>query len=251
MRCYTHALILIVLLLPTLARAQSLTVICEENMPPFSWTEDNQAKGIAVEVIQAILKELDLSVSVQLYPWARAYRMGLNHSNTLICTMARTKEREQKFKWAGEIFSSPPVLLALRYRTDIHIASFNDLNKFRIGTHRDSFRERYLLSKGLILGESVIPEGSNILNYKKLKKGRVDLWSIPLLLGYYIVHQDGGRHEELVQVAYSLQELPQGQHIAFSLDTDDEVVDAFKRALSEIKNNGTYEKIFNKYMYDE
>ncbi|WP_159738418.1 substrate-binding periplasmic protein [Vibrio atypicus] len=248
MNYFIKGLIAFSLIFNAPAHANKVTIICEEGMYPFSWSEGNIARGIVVELVQAMLDEMNRTDTILIYPWSRTYKAGLTVPNTLICTMAKTKQREALFKWVGEVFSSPPVLLALKSRTDIKADSLEDLKKYRIGTHRSSFREKHLISKGFVVGENLVSENNNNINYRKLNKGRIDLWSVPLLLAYEIIEEEELDPEEDLQIIYTLKELPQGQDMAFNIETPDEIVDAFRHTLKTLKENGTYDRIMSKYI---
>ena len=250
MKSLGNLLLVGTLLFAPLSSATDIDILCEQGMRPFSWTENGTPKGIVIEMIEAMLADMNENETIQVYPWGRVYKLGLTTPNTLICTMARTAEREPLFKWVGEVFSSPPVLLALKHRNDIKVDTFQDLKNYSIGTHSASFREKYLIARELEIGKNVFPANSNAFNYEKLKKGRVDLWSVPLLLAYDIIHDHGELPEETVQIVYTLDELPQGQYMAFHIDTPDQIVDQYRTALQNIIANGTSDEIINRYLRD-
>ncbi|KGY07780.1 substrate-binding periplasmic protein [Vibrio sinaloensis] len=232
----------------TSAKGTDINILCENGMHPFSWQENGVPQGIVIEMIEAMLNVMGDEQTIETYPWGRVYKLGLTTPNTMICTMARTAEREPLFKWVGEVFSSPPVLVALKHRDDIQVDSFQDLRKYSIGTHSSSFRERYLVARELEIGVNIFPANSHQLNYEKLKKGRVDLWSIPLLLAYDIINNNNEIPNETIRIVYTLDELPQGQFMAFNIDTPDHIVSRYREALETIKSNGTSEEIISRYI---
>ncbi|WP_070969446.1 substrate-binding periplasmic protein [Vibrio sonorensis] len=240
-------ILLVSIMLSPLSYSAEVRILCEDEMYPFSWQENGEPKGVVVEMVQSMLDDMGKQNPIEIYPWNRVYKLGLTSPYTMICTMAKTAERSPQFKWVGEVFSSPPVLLALKGREDIDIESFQDLKNYTIGTHRGSFREKYLVARGLYLEKHLFSENSNSSNYKKLKKGRIDLWSISLLLAYQILLEQDENLDEKLRIVYTLDELPQGQHMAFQLSTPDDLVEQYREALRNIKENGTHEAIVNKY----
>lgn len=77
--------------------------IVTEELPPYNMTQDGQITGMSTEVVQAVLKEVGMSAPIQSMPWARAYDIALNSENTLIYSITRTRQRENLFKWVGDI----------------------------------------------------------------------------------------------------------------------------------------------------
>ena len=224
---------------------QSIQIVGENRLPPLSYEENGIEKGIAVEMVQATLKELNNDSTIKLYPWARAYWMALHEKNTLIFPMSRTRKRESMFKWVGAIAPNTSYLFALSSRTDINIKRLDDLKKYTIGTLIDGFRNNYLHAKGF--DRNLQATASLKENYYKLKSGRIDLWSSNELTASYIIKSEGD-DPSLVKKAYKLDELPtNGYYMAFSMNTSDEIVERFIKALKKIKRDGTYKRLEAKY----
>ena len=66
------------------AYGEPVQIVGEAKLPPLSYKENNKITGMAVEIVQATLKELNNHTEIKLYPWARAYRMVMEEKNTLI-----------------------------------------------------------------------------------------------------------------------------------------------------------------------
>ncbi|MCP4400008.1 MAG: amino acid ABC transporter substrate-binding protein [bacterium] len=153
--------------LPT--SAQELTIACEANLPPFSYKEDGEVKGVVIEILHALLQKVGRTDEIRLYPWARLYNVGLEDDNMLICAITHTAERDALFQWCGEIVVSPLVLFALTSRDDIEeMSDVEALKQYEIGTLRNAQREQYLIKKGLVVGEHLAPVKSYRQNYLKL-----------------------------------------------------------------------------------
>jgi len=63
-----------------------------------------------------VMPETDLGGDVRFYsneiPWTEGYQRTLDEKNTVLFLTARLPQREQLFKWAGQIVSIKYVLLA-------------------------------------------------------------------------------------------------------------------------------------------
>ena len=228
------------------AKAQDITIVTE-NYPPYHYEQDGVVVGQGTETVQAVLDVLHIRARIGIYPWARAYYMALNDKNTLIYGIARTPQRENLFKWIG--VSSPVryCLFALASRNDIHVRTLEDARHYTIGTVRDDIIEQYLLENGFQIRDQIEPNSSYEANLKKLISGRIDLWGVVDLTGYYLARSNQYPEDRIKEV-YCLKDLSaEGAYMAFSKNTPDALVDRFRDALRHIKADGTYDRILSKY----
>ncbi len=237
----------VVLILITISAFAQEVKIVTENYPPYNYEENGKVKGVSTEIVRAVLKEMGLNIKITVYPWARTYRLALEEPNTLIYSIARTPEREHKFKWVGVIAPADQVLLSLKERTDIKLNNLDDTRKYKIGTVRDDVIEHHLLSNGFKVGKNIDRCNNYNSNIKKLLRKRIDLCAIGKLVGYNILRKIGHEPGDTVKQVYRFDVLSKGVNMAFQKDTPDEVVNKFRRGLKKIKENKTYDKILSKY----
>jgi polar amino acid transport system substrate-binding protein len=237
----------VVLILITISAFAQEVKIVTENYPPYNYEENGKVKGVSTEIVRAVLKEMGLNIKITVYPWARTYRLALEEPNTLIYSIARTPEREHKFKWVGVIAPADQVLLSLKERTDIKLNNLDDTRKYKIGTVRDDVIEHHLLSNGFKVGKNIDRCNNYNSNIKKLLRKRMDLCAIGKLVGYNILRKIGHEPGDTVKQVYRFDVLSKGVNMAFQKDTPDEVVNKFRRGLEKIKENKTYDKILSKY----
>lgn len=225
----------------------TVTCVTEENRPVNFW-ENGKVTGFSTEVVEAVLKEIDVPADIQIMPWARAYATALHKENVLIFSIMRTPEREHLFKWVGVI--SPPdssYLYALRER-HIKLDNLGDALRYKIATINGDAREQYLESKGFVKGRQLHGNAQPKTNYEKLKLGRVDLWAMSDLVAADIVRRDGGELSKTLVRALQLTELGSGgSYMAFGPQTDDVLVDRFRKGLDAIKANGTFAALQKKW----
>ena len=87
------------------ANAQEIKIYTEIS-PPFQIVDSNgKLTGITTEVVRAVLKQINITTKINIVPWARAIYYGDNEPNTLLFSMIRTPERENKYVWIGSINS--------------------------------------------------------------------------------------------------------------------------------------------------
>jgi polar amino acid transport system substrate-binding protein len=75
---------------------------------------------------------------------------------------------------------------------------------------------------------------------------KIDIFPIGEFVAYHIAHQEGQAFNNLEKTMY-VKDMSADLYMAFSKQTPDVVVEKCKKALFEIRKDGTYEKIKLKY----
>ena len=149
-------------------------IILTENLPPLNYVKDGELVGPSVDIVKEIQKRVGSDDKIQVYPWARAYKMALEEENVVLFGTTHTKARDKIFKWIGPLATKRDILVAKK-GSGIKISTLNEAKKVRhIGTLRDDTRERLLLERGF---KNLEPVSDEQLNAQKLILGRIDLWA--------------------------------------------------------------------------
>ena len=234
------------LLLPwPLYGAEPLRVVTEE-LPPYSMTIDGKPDGMATELVQAVLKEMGETCSIQVMPWARAYDTALNGHNVLIYSIARTPAREPLFTWVEPIAPGNWKLYSLN--PNLRLRSLDEARRYQIATVKDDVGEQFLLDNGFELGKNLQSSNRYNINYEKLRMGRVDLWIVNETNAHYIVRQQGLEPAQALYPALDLKNLGgNGLNIAFSHNTDAEIIARFRQGLEKVRASGKIQAIYAKW----
>ena len=215
-----------------------------ENFPPFQIKETGTPlRGFAVELVSAMIIKADIEAEIQVYPWARAYRLAQVKPNTFIFSIARSEEREGLFKWVGDYFTVRDGIFALTSRSDIVLSTINDAINYVTAVPRGDNAAVDLERLGFT---------DKQLNYvtcqtqciKMLQAGRVDL-NMNNTLGFFSVTEKLGFDRSQFKVALVLSEKYLG--IAASRNTSDELVEKMRDALEKVKTDGTYARLVEKW----
>lgn len=222
--------------------------VVTEDLPPYNFVENGVVTGSSTEVVRAVFREVGMEAKITVLPWARAMNETLTKPNVLIYTIATTPERQNLFKWVGEINSGKVVVYCLKARP-ITLRSLEDAKKYRVGVIFQDFRQDYLLRHGFVEGENLESANSHALNYAKLKAGRIDLWPMDVSVMNYYVRHAGDDPDAILIPVLEMPSLDAETHfsMAFSRQTPDELVDRFRRGLKKIKDDGTYDAILQKW----
>lgn len=221
--------------------------ILTEEYPPFNYTDKGKITGLGTEVVQAVLKEINIEGQFQSVPWARAYETTQNSENVLIYSINRSKEREKLFKWVGQITPVDFYLFSLKSR-NIQLADLNNAKNLQVGTVNQDVGEQFLASQGFVVGHNLQSSSKYELNYEKLKLGRIDLWVMNELSAYYIARQAGDDPTAVLQKALRLPDVSGGNYMAFGPKTPDALVERFRKGLEAIKKNGIYDALQKKWL---
>lgn len=219
-----------------------------EVYPPYGMKKEGKITGLSVEVLGEILKKIGSSQSLEdvvLTSWARAYTYAQTKKNSMVFSTTRTQEREKIFKWVGPVADTTIGIFALKSK-GIKIHSLKELEKYKIGTVAKDIGEQ-MLEKNGVSPKNIFPiSGTNSieLSFKKMQHGRIDMFAYSTEVAAYQAKLEG-IDISLYEVVHTLKK---GKlYFAFNKNTDDEIIKKWQKALDEIKTEGIYEKIVNKY----
>jgi len=164
--------IALLLFMPTAGMAESLKVAFA-HWPPWKITEGKRIEGIDADIVRAIGKQLDVSVTFTVCPWPRCIDMAKQGDVDLITSFGRTPSREEFVHYLGPPYITEQVVFYLRKDHALMVEKYGDLGGKKIGT---------------IKGSSYFPEFDNdqsldktALNmepqlFEMLSTGRIDLF---------------------------------------------------------------------------
>ena len=233
----------------TLLQAVDGLNIITEIYPPYNFKEKGELKGISVDLMVLMLKKLNSSQTrnnIKLWPWARGYREVLEKKNACLFSTTRTRKREKHFKWVGPITSTTISIFA-RKEKKIKFNSLQDIKKYRIGVVLDDIGEQLLVSAGIPLISLDRMGGVNVIlqSIKKLDRNRIEVFSYEENAVKWQMKANGINADNY-EVVYTLKK---GElYYAFHKDAPDALLNKLQNALDELKNEGEYQKILNKYL---
>ncbi len=227
-------------------QAEEIHIVTEE-FPPFQYEKNDKIVGMATELVRTTLDEAGIRYTLEIYPWPRAYDKALLHKNVLIYSMSRSEQREKLFKWVGVVAPLKNYFFKLKDRRDIRIKTLEDAKRYDIGTVRDDNRTQFLVKHGFMIGQNIEQMPSDTLNIRKLFKKRIDILPIDEASLYYRL-RDLGFETSKVEKAFYIKGLSNDLYMAFSLKTDNAIVEKTRRAWKQINQDGRYKRIKAKYV---
>lgn len=215
-----------------------------EEYPPYNMTKNGQLTGLSVEVLELMLQKLDSKQTkkdMEVMPWARAYTLIQKKKDTMLFVMARTKQRENLFKWVGPVGSSVVALVAKKEK-NIKINSIEDIKKYKIGTVKDDVAELAVKELGITNFDSISGTNSIATSIKKLQRDRIDLFAYMYQPKSWKVKNFNPDDYENV---YTLKK--NDFYYALHKDTDTKIVEKLQKTLDGLKEQGIVQKISAKY----
>jgi polar amino acid transport system substrate-binding protein len=226
--------------------ADSLVLMSEE-FPPYNFTDNNgDRKGTSIDLMVLILERMNSQKTrkdIEMLPWTRAYQKIQKEKNTVLFAMVKTTEREKLFKWVGPISTANNALIA-RKSQKIKIGSIEDAKKYTIGVVRDAAAAE-LVRKAGIPWENLNVVAKPEQNILKLERGRIDLIAYDEIVTRWILRDKGMKPEDF-ETVYLLEK---GEHyFAFNKDTPDALIQRMQAILDDLKKEGKYQEILDKYL---
>lgn len=230
--------------LPSLWAKENKINIVTEEWAPYNYSENGSLRGLSVEIVQHIIQRLKGNIHIQLYPSMRAAHMLNNVPGTMLITMFRTPEREDKYKWIGPL-DDGAIYFHKKKGNPLVISNLEDAKKVKkIACRHGGLVFNTLKAAGFNNLDSSSTDGTSV--YKKLLLDRCDLGISDTPLGVkHLLRQMDYPTDALVQTAVKVIEST--LYIACSKDISDDEIKLWQKTLDEMKASGLYAKIHKKY----
>lgn len=227
--------------LPAETPPEILQLVTEE-YPPVTFTREGRVTGFVTDIVREIISRQQIPDNIRLTTWGNAYNLALHNPNVVLFSTERTPARENLFQWVGPVGKNSAILYAKK-GAGISITSLEEAKKVgAIATTTDWFTEQHLKSSGFNnLRSAPLP----MTNVRQLMAGEVQLSIFTDLTIPEIVKDAGYRLADLEPVfTVSTTEF----YLAFSRGTPRETVDRWQAVLNDLKLDGTFEKIYRRYL---
>lgn len=190
------------------------------------------ATGPTAQLVAALGQRLQRPGPVQVLPFARALATAENEPNTLVGLIARSAERESRFRWICPVLDYEVSVYRLR-KSVVVAGSVADLKALRIAGVMQDIKTNYLQRNGII----VIPASDEDEAVRLLLHGRVEaIASHPAALRQRL--RGMGERVDIVDVLMPLPELSSKLWLAFGATTAPAVADRFSAACDAMAKNG-------------
>ena len=228
------------------AGANDLRIGVEAAYKPFSWKEpDGTLKGFDIDIAMALCKQMGRTCTLVEHDWESIIPALLaNKFDAIIASMSITEERKKKVAFSDKYYGMLTKFIA-RKGSNLNVTPDGLAGK-RVGVLRGSIHQCYM--------EKVFPNTELVLYgtqeevFLDLTAGRIEAQisgAFQALDGF--LHTEAGEGFEFVgEDQYDAQCHGEGAGIALRKG-EDELRDAFNRAIEALRADGTYARINAKY----
>ena len=222
--------------------------------PPAEYIENNQPKGINVDIVNEVLRRMGHDCVIEFVPWQRAISMVKNGSADGIIDAAFKKERAEYLHYPSEEIYIEEWYCFKRKSFDLTFdEGISNAGEISLGISR-GFVYGGLIQDLIVENKfkSIQSVPGNELNIKKLVRNRFDAFVgvkatilyISKKLGYIdeieVIKKTGTDTDYLLSSSKT--------YLGFSKQTiKKEIADKFSKVLTEMKEDGTFAKITKKY----
>ena len=223
--------------------AQPLTIVTGE-WAPFT-SEKMDGYGFASEVTTAVIQQMGMEVKYEFYPWKRCEHLIQKGKAWGAIPYAKNEDRETKYAFSDGLVFSRSVFFYYKDKLDgVDWKSYKDLKPYKLGGVLGYGTHENLEKQGLTV--EFTPDVT--MSFKKLKAGRIDLFSMNELVGRDLIQKLFPDEVSLFNVLPT-PELEDSLFLIVDKNNAEAVqrLETFNKALKVIKENGVYQAILKKY----
>lgn len=211
-----------------------------ESYPPYNYEEGGVLKGVAVDLVRAVMRDADISYTLSMQPWARAYALALNKSDYCVFSTVHNKERDHLFEWVEPLFTTQTYLVK-KQGSPVNPKTLEEAKAYLVGTQLGDHTVEILKEEGF---PRVDLTSTIELSLNKLLAGRVDL--IPIANQMIIeLRLKGVPIAPTVLLSSSVDSLACNRH------TDPAVVERMRSSLKKLVTDGTRDRIYSVYGFSD
>ena len=218
-----------------------LQVLTEES-PPLNFTKDGEIAGLATEVVRELVKRTGTGGNIRLVPWQEGYQTLLEQPDVALFSTVMTAERKPLFQWVGPLAVLDTNLYAPK-GSGLAIANLDDARKLgKIATVTKYYSEQILQKEGFTNTQSYPNREATV---RALLDGKVQLLASSNLGMPAALKKMGGSMDDVETVFTLSTDL---FYIAFSKGTSPALVARWQDALDEMKRDGSFAKIYARWL---
>jgi ABC-type amino acid transport substrate-binding protein len=217
-----------------------ITVASNIAYPPFESSPKGRPRGFDIDLMNEIGKRAGFEVEYENVRFDTILR-GLDTDlfDAAISAMTITEDRERQIDFSDPYFNADQALLVA---SDSEVHSIDDLAQEPVGVQAGSTGQ--IKGEELLDGEQI----GEIMHYRTigdafaaLEDGKVE----------GVIYDLSAAHRKIVESDGEIrfvEPISTGEQYGIAFPKDSPLVDPVNRALAEIKDDGTYEKLYKKWI---
>lgn len=211
----------------------------DKNFPPYEFIDDDgEYRGFNVDLLRALALELGIEVRFVPMDWVDAYVALQQGEIDGLLGMSFNEQRQELYDFSNQYLINSIVTFVRKDST--YIVNMKDLKGRRVAVQRSDYAAHLLAETGEI---EVVFFADLDEAFQQLLNKRVDAVVGNRLTGLYII-QKGRIANEVKIVGDELNQTPYGIAVQKG---NTELLQALNSGIEELKRNGTYQKIYEKW----
>ncbi|MGP0174305.1 substrate-binding periplasmic protein [Pseudomonas sp. NCHU5208] len=220
--------------------AAELHLYTEDNRP-YSFLEAGKPDGMAVQVVEELVRRSGQPAQIELVPWTRGYHQVQREADAALFPVVRTPEREALFQWVGPIAVGRTGFYSRR-EDNIRVHDLDDVR--RLGTlavPKQWYIHEHLLMLGMdnLHGVARPADMVRLFHHGRVKLLVANDLSLETLLA--------GEGMSVDQVQWQFDLMPNASYIAFSKSAPAERVARWRQLLSGMRADGSLEHLYRQW----
>lgn len=228
---------------PAVAQASGKVyrVVSEITYVPFILRDDKgQVSGFEFELLNAIAEKRGFQLKFEAHTWKGIFdTLTQNKADIVSAGVTINEERKQKYAFTTPYFKSTTAVMVLDKSP---IRSFADLQKYQISVKNGTSSDEFAKQQGVPVDKIQYKE-TTWLMVKNVMSGHTEaaIEDIGPLKYYEQQYKDKGLR------VVTDEKLPQFDYGFVVRQNDKELLDQLNKGLEEIKQDGTYDRLYKKY----
>jgi ABC-type amino acid transport substrate-binding protein len=217
-----------------------ITVASNIAYPPFEFSPKGRPKGFDIDLMNEIAKRAGFEVRYENVQFDSILR-GLDADlfDASISAMSITAERERQLDFSDPYFNADQALLV---DSGSKIKSIDDLSDATVGVQSGS--------TGQLKGEDLDDDGQigEVKTYRTIGEAFSDLRAGKI---DGVIYDLSAVHKKLTENEGKLryvESIPTGEQYGIAFPKDSPLVEPVNQVLAEMKEDGTYEKLYKKWI---
>ncbi len=238
-------LAVLVLLSAAPTRGAGLSVpLATGEWPPYAG-EQLAGGGVAVELVQAVFREMGRQADIRFLPWRRCEASVRGGLVWAAFPYAKTPERQAGFFFSDPLIEGRDVWFYFGDRMrGVAYDDLTELRSYRIGMASGYWYEEMFRQAGL----EVDPSSSDLVGLAKLRAGRLDLFPMNELTGIWLIERYFPEQRQNFGILEQPLRSNQNALIVSKVYPGGLLLlGEFNLALRKIKANGVYQRIMGQY----
>lgn len=242
--------ILLILFSSTIIASETIKVTGHPDYPPVIWLskKENTLKGISIEIIQEIFKELNIQIDlVPVNTWGRALEEVIQGRVDILLPPYKTDERLITYNFSQKPFMFDRTVLFVKKGSKIKFEKIEDLKGLKgVAIINDSFGNEFDKAAKDYLKIQRLSKTSQSLKF--LLRGRADYLVAGYNAGISVASEEGILNE--IEVLEK-DVISTGMYIAISKNskfTDKKIMDTINKYLNEKLTKAKLNKLEEKYL---